>query len=86
MKHSIAHFLAAAMLLSLPLSAQAHDPKAFDRMMDAPAPEANTSACDELKHRRDSSSATDLKALEKRCSAEKEAAGSSPDKAPTDKE
>src|SRR3546814_4703206 len=49
MKHSVALSLATlSTTLLLSLAANAHDPKAFDQMMEA-APAATVSACDELE-------------------------------------
>ena len=68
--------LSTALALSLPASA--HDPKAFDRMMDA-EPAATVSACDELKlkQQQNASADADIEALKVRCDAEKKAATAS---------
>ena len=72
MKHSVVLSLATlstALLLSL--SANAHDPKAFDQMMEA-EPAAAISACDELelKQHESVSADTEIKDLKARCDAE----------------
>ncbi|KGM56150.1 hypothetical protein N799_04995 [Lysobacter arseniciresistens ZS79] len=60
------------------LSANAHDPKAFDQMMEA-EPAATISACDELevKQHESASADTDIKDLKARCDAEKKAESAS---------
>src|SRR3546814_7303177 len=75
MKHSVALSLATlSTTLLLSLAANAHDPKAFDQMMEA-APAATVSACDELavKQQEGASADTDLKDLKASCDAEKTA-------------
>src|SRR3546814_5206168 len=68
--------LSTTLLLSL--AANAHDPKAFDQMMEA-APAATVSACDELevKQQEGASADTDIKDLKARCDAEKKAENAS---------
>lgn len=64
--------LSAALLLSLP--ATAHDPKQFDRMMDADEVKPEVSACTELDQLSEARTATpdaSVKALQARCDAEK---------------
>src|SRR3546814_14771635 len=65
MKHSVALALATlSTTLLLSLAANAHDPKAFDQMMEA-APAATVSACDELevKQQEGASADPDIKDL-----------------------
>src|SRR3546814_6641841 len=79
MKHSVALSLATlSTTLLLSLAANAHDPKAFDQMMEA-APAATVSACDELevKQQEGASDDTDIKDLKARCDAEKKAENAS---------
>src|SRR3546814_5509382 len=79
MKHSVALSLATlSTTLLLSLAANAHDPKAFDQMMEA-APAATVSACDELevKQQEGASADTDIKDLKARCDAEKKAENAS---------
>jgi len=73
MKHSVVLSLATlstALLLSL--SVHAHDPKAFDQMMEA-EPAAAISACAELEleQHKNASADADIKRLEGLCDAEK---------------
>ena len=73
MKHSVVLSLATlSMALLLSLSANAHDPKAFDQMMEA-EPAAAISACDELKLKQheNASADADIKRLKGLCDAEK---------------
>lgn len=66
--------LSAALLLSF--SASAHDPKEFDRMLDAAPARADTSACaklDALGHGKTKPAAAELKSLRARCDVEKKA-------------
>src|SRR3546814_5106302 len=75
MKHSVALSLATlSTTLLLSLAANAHDPKAFDQMMEA-APAATVSACDELevKQQEGDSADTDIKDIKARCDDEKKA-------------
>src|SRR3546814_13676635 len=79
MKHSVALSLATlSTTLLLSLAANAHDPKAFDQVMEA-APAATVSACDELevKQQEGASADTDIKDLKARCDAEKKAENAS---------
>ena len=65
--------LSAALLVSL--SANAHDPRAFDRMMEAEPEAATASACDELEQKQKQSAPADddIKRLKADCDAEKKA-------------
>ena len=66
----------AALSLLLSFSASAHDPKEFDRMLDAAPARADTSACaklDALGHGKTKPVAAELKSLRARCDVEKKA-------------
>lgn len=74
MKHSA--ILSLAMLstaLMSSFSVQAHDPRAFDRMMEADPAATTVSACDELELKKhgNASADADIKRLESLCDAEK---------------
>lgn len=74
MKHSAVLSLATlSTTLMLSLSAHAHDPKAFDRMMEADPAATTVSACDELKLKQheNASADADIKRLQGLCDAEK---------------
>ena len=66
----------AALSLLLSFSASAHDPKEFDRMLDAAPARADTSACaklDALGHGKTKPAAAELQSLRARCEVEKKA-------------
>lgn len=66
--------LSAALLLSLPASA--HDPKEFDRMLDAAPARTEGPACaklDALNHSKTKTADAEVKSVRARCEAEKKA-------------
>lgn len=73
MKHSVKLSLATlSTVLFLSLSANAHDPAAFDRMMEAEPAAATVSACEEMERQQAKGVApADINALKTRCDAEK---------------
>lgn len=71
--------LSTALLLSLPASA--HDPKEFDRMLDAAPSSVEASACaklDALSHSKTRTADAEVKSLRARCEAEKKTKSKTP--------